>query len=276
MPLTSLPSGRQSGLWTPQRKPWASRGRFELDPRAALARGLQMALVPDGPAGVGGLNDFATPSRTFTASGSPSFTTGQFGNQVNCGFGTATALSFTPTMTAPTSAFSFSALCQFDGSGHGDTGFVLLSDGVSAHEIVSAQTSLNSPLSIGGGTGTHLDSSAIFLAVLTGWHRIGATYDGTNIRFFLDGKFTDSAGPIAISTPGPPSQFLADTGDGSFSWGWNVADAFYWNRTLADSEMMKNFVAPYKSVLRPRFSDSNIVGPGVVPKKGSLMLLGVG
>lgn len=237
-----------------------------------------MALVPDGPMGVGGMIDYATPSRTFAATGgTPTFSAGQFGNQVNCGFGTSTAITFTPTLPAPASAFTFTALIFFDGSGHGDGGFALLSDGVASNEVVSVQTSLNSPLSVGGGTGTHADSAALFLALLSGWHRIGCSYDGTTSRFYLDGKTTDTSAAFSGNLgAGALSQIFADTGQGSFSWGWNVADMFYWNRTLTDTEVLRNYVAPYKSVLRPKFSDLGTVGPAIVPKKGALMLQGVG
>lgn len=273
MALHGLPLGRQPKV-NRQLKPWGIRGQYELDYGAPLAAGLVSAMVLDGPAGPGGIFDYASTERTFSTSGTVNFSSGQFGNQVNAGFNTTAAINFTPTFSVNTTACAFSFMIQLDGSDHGALGLVLLSDGVAGHEVLSTQTGTGNPLLYGNGAGV-AQSNVLLLGQISGWHRVGASISGTNCRFFLDGKFQDQVTVGGVVTSGLCSQLLSDVGDGSFSWGWNIADMFIWNRALSDLDIEQHWLSPYRSVLRPKFSMENLVG-ATKRTKPSLMLQGIG
>lgn len=236
-----------------------------------MAAGLQMAMVFDGPLGVGAALDYALPERTTTPLLTPSWTPGLYGVQVNCGFNVAgTALQISPAVPDCSPLFSWSSLMLFDGSAHGSIGFAAFGGAaVGAEYVIAGATT--APLQVGSPDAAL--SSTVILGSLTGWHRVGCTVNGAACRFFLDGQFTDaetlSGATLAL---GSVTQLLGCTGDSS-SWGWNTADMFLWSRQLSDTEMALHYQAPYRSVLRPRGSELNLVGRR---RRGGLLLQGVG
>lgn len=244
---------RHQDIKTPQRKPRGGFSAYELDPTGKLSRGIALALVPFGPAGLGSMLDFVVPGRKFSIVSAANFGQSQFGNTFNAGFSATNQIQFSPAIGTITGAnFSISALVQADASAHGGFNNVLLSASSTATEYVMVNGATGtwgagSPFIVGA------QSSVINMAGLTGWNRLGLTVNGTAVRFFLNGKFTDNgtmSGTLSLANPNDVCG--ATIPPGNSSWGWPTADIFVWNRTLTDSEMATHWVMPYRSVLRPR------------------------
>lgn len=249
---------RHPGLWVPQRKPTGLRQTYQLDPVGRLSRGLLMAVIPDGPLGTGSLIDFVRARTWATPSGTPTFSTGQYGVQWNDGFSGTNQLTFTPTVTDPGAVFSISVLVQTDGSDHGGFNNSLISATTVTTEFAMAHAA--NGVWRCGNLVNGVDSSVITMASLTGWHRLGISTNGTNARFFLDGKFTDTQAVGSTIANGNASDLTGALTSGNSSWGWNTADFFFWNRALSDTEMALNWSQPYQSVLTPRFGELH---PGI-------------
>lgn len=277
---------RHPGLWRPQSKPPGGFAAWELDPSAKLGDGLGMAMIPDGPQGIGMLLDYACRDRTYTYIGQQNFGVGQYGAWFDSDYGASNQIQFSPAIGANVGqsgqAFSFSFLTLTNGTGNGDYGNAIISASGTGTEYAMVHEA-GSALIIGNDSaGTGVASTVIFMANLTGWQRLGATVNGTAVRFFLNGQFTDAQTlPAPLVTGGsgaplpPPNSILGSTIPPGFtSWGWPVADLFFWNRTLHDNEMATNFQFPYRSVLRPRFPESPFFASGRHP--GGLLTTGVG
>lgn len=244
---------RHPGLWVSQRKPTNIGQLYRFDPNGRLSDGLLMAVIPDGPLGTGMLLDVVQPRVWATPSGTPTFSTGQYGCQWNDGFSGTNQITFTPTITDPGSVFSVSVLVQADGSSHGGFNNALLAVTTATTEFCMA-AGANGDWHCGSLV-TGASSTSINMAGLTGWHRLGLTCNGTAVRFFLDGKFTDAQTMGGTLANGNPSSLTASLTSGNSSWGWNVADFFFWGRALSDADMATNWTAPYRSVLAPRFGE---------------------
>ena len=259
---------RTPGLWSTQLKPYHGPQTFRLNPGGKLSNGLMMALIPEGPLGLGMLYDYVIP-RTWTQTGPDPFNlaTGPYGCMFNSNFSGTNQLTFTPTISPVGAAFSLSTLVLTDGSAHGGFNNVLISCGTTNTEyaLATGATGIFNCGNPGAGAPySGVASSVINMAGLTGWHRLGISCAGTTARFFLDGKFTDQ-GTLnngVISNP-PPSSLTGVTGNSS--WGWYIADFFFWGRSLSDADMSTNFTQPYQSVLMPRYDFSLTGGGPVIP-----------
>lgn len=244
---------RTPGIWLPQRKPLGGFKRWERDPAGVLARGLAMALLWDGPAGVGGILDYVQPQRKFTAHGTPTFSTGQFGPQ-QAGVFTLTANSVTCTPTTlPTTTWTLSALIQFDGNAHGGSGGVLVTQGLLNDWLFGINNTTPFPFIIGNfnsGNATCTNNPGN----LNGWTRLTLTVNGTAARLFTNGKLLEAQTLSANVSSLGVSEIGGDFSS-SFSWGWPIADCFLWTRTLSDPEVLAQHSNPYRSVLRPRLED---------------------
>lgn len=258
---------RAPGFASPWKKPAGGLGANVLNREHNLARNLLSALVLDGPMGLGAAQDHAAPNRPIHETDPVTWSTGQYGAQINTGVTqSSNGLFWDASLTSDLTNWSFDILSQFDGSGHGDIGWVCLSAG--ANLCVSTQNTAGSSITI--GSGTTFFASTFSISALTGWHRLGVTISGTTARIFLDGKFQQSgtitgtgmagqAGPISVFTDGSPSAGLG------FTWPWNSADAFFWNRTLSDQEIAQHFAKPYDMIV-PKATVRSIVNiPNVTP-----------
>ncbi len=246
--------------WVKQVKPVGGFSAIEKNPKGLLAANLQIALVPDGPNGVGGLIDYARPNRKFTTGGTVLFDRGQYRNHfTGGGFNAANhVVNLSPSMAAPGNNWTCSWLGLYDGSNHA-TYSVLLSTGTAGVDYIGYNAG-NPGLFVGNNSTGSIGDSLLDPGALTGWYRITVTVTGTAGKVFLQGQFFDNTtGTIKTAMPAL-TQILNDVVDGPDSWGWPVADIFFWNRTLKDNEVLTHFMDPYGTTLRPRMSERLRIG----------------
>ncbi|MGM5482033.1 MAG: DUF2341 domain-containing protein [Nanobdellota archaeon] len=75
----------------------------------------------------------------------------------------------------------------------------------------------------------------------TGWHHVAATYDGSNIRLYLDGQ-PGSDDPVSYSGLSTVDNFFIDLGEevsssGYYEWNGSVDEVAVWNRSLSQEEI---------------------------------------
>ena len=254
---------RHPGFWNGQRKPTGVQAGYTFDPSGRLSNGLLMGIVADGPIGTGMMIDIRRP-RTWTVggTGTPIFASGQYGRQFQGGVTGLDQLTFAPTITDPGSVFSVSTMVLCDGSAHGGFNYVLLGAAAVGTEFCMA-SGANSSWQCGNLV-VGVASSVITMAALSGWHRLGLTCNGTAVRYFLDGKFTDAVTLGGAVSNGNPSTLTGGLTAGNSSFQWPVADFFFWGRTLSDADMATHWAQPYRSVMTARFGELG-GSPGVSP-----------
>lgn len=248
MPLATFPFRSPSQWWT-QKSRITRRKQFEINPTGQLNRSLLMAFMPTDVPGLGGMYDFANPDIKYTSTGTINYSTTMNGVAVNSGFSGTAGLTLSRILTLNQNNYSVSFLCQYDGLAHSNFAVILLSDSGGFNQALNFGPS-NGFFDINGQGNSTLDATA-----LTGWHRVGATINGTAVRWFLDGAFHDAQTMASIFNGVEIGLIVGNPTLASNTWGLNVADIFVWNRTLTDTEMKAHFVSPYGTTLRPIASE---------------------
>lgn len=254
--------------WLPGKKP-ARLHRVEMDPHGRLREGLLSCLLFQvGP----WQRDFLQPQMTFTkgGSGTVTYADSPFGGNVTTSSNTYLTLSLPP---ATPSAWTESCLMKFNGANPTDVCLVGTDGAANQYFFI------NGPSATTPGSLTFNGNNAAvgaFLAVnFTGWHRItctasAATGTGT---FYLDGKLVGTQTIMA-----GVSSFASLLGDATRSCiftNFPIADHFLWNYALSATQVAQHYASPYRSVLRPKFSELGRVGP-LTGRRPALMTLGVG
>lgn len=266
---------RAQGRALPWVKPVGGLSRNRLVLGHELAANLLSAVVLDGPLGIGGVEDYC--GNLLTQSGAMAYSVGQFGLAASQTGTTGIGLNYPARLGGAVTNWSFSALCQFDGTS-GATGQVLLSGAASG--VMVSTFNGNTAFQVGdssfGGGGAALTQTS---AGLTGWHRITVTVSSAlNVRFFIDGVLNQAATASGTMTGTGPASIVGDSASGSQygnPWQWPVADAFYWNRTLTDQEVFEQFARPYDMIV-PNLTARSIVGINTVtPDAGTLAFTGL-
>lgn len=267
MPFDAL-SGRTPAWWLPGKKPTRIYS-VELDPQGRLREGLvSCILFQIGP----WQRDFLQSQSTFTKAGSGSvvYADGAFGGNLTTTSNTYLTVSL-PAQTP--GAWTESCLMLFNGTNPFDATFVG-SDGAGNNYFFLNGPSAPTPgsLTFNGNNGA---VGAFLTANYTGWHRITCTADGNlgTGTFYLDGTLVGTQ-----TIAGGVSSFASLMGDAVRSCiftNFPVADHFLWNYALSAAQVAQHCALPYRSVLRPKFSELGRVGP-MVSRRPSLLTTGVG
>ena len=269
MPYDAL-SGRTPAWWLPGKKP----GRIhavELDPQGKLREGLlSCILFQTGP----WQRDFAQPQRTFTkgGSGTVTYADSPFGGTLTTASNTYLSVSL-PVQTP--GAWTDSCLVRFNATNPFDACF-FATDGANNQFFSISGPSAPAPGSL-AFNGTNIAVGAFRAINYTGWHRITCTASaggaGSTGIFYLDGKLVGTGTLFA-----GVSQFAAlmgDAGRSNIFTNFPIADHFLWGYALSAAQVMQHYISPYRTVLRPKFSELGRVGP-MVTRRPSLLTTGVG
>jgi hypothetical protein len=76
------------------------------------------------------------------------------------------------------------------------------------------------------------------------WHYIGVTFDGTNLRMYVDGILDNTSGTLTYSTTGQ-NNFIgksSHTGNENYTNG-SMGMVHVYNRALSGAEVLQNYNA---------------------------------
>lgn len=84
------------------------------------------------------------------------------------------------------------------------------------------------------------------------WYNYACTYDGSNIRVYLDGILQGTSGAVTAAASNTEDLIIGDfrTGGGS-EWDGQMADAIIWKRALPEKEIMSNYIYSYRMFEQP-------------------------
>lgn len=262
-------SDRTPAWWLPEKKPTRIHG-VELDPQGRLRTGLlSCILFQAGP----WQRDFLQPQRTLTPAGSGVvYADSPFGGTLNTTSNSYLTVALPPQTPG---AWTESCLMLFNGTNPLDVCLVG-TDGAGNNYFF-----INGPSAITPGSltfnGNNVATGSFIASNYTGWHRITCSADGNlgQGAFYLDGHFIGSqqimAGVNSFSS------LMGDATRSNIFTNFPIADHFLWNYGLPPSQVLEHYAAPYRTVLRPKFSELGRVGPsGNMARRPSLMTTGVG
>jgi hypothetical protein len=106
----------------------------------------------------------------------------------------------------------------------------------------------------------------------TNYHAICGQNDGQNINLFVDGILTAQTAFVGdIPQTASALRFFVDNQDAG-DWNGRLALAYYWKRTLLQSEIQSLTVSPYQVISKPKYRFYSIPSGGTTVSLSSLSL----
>lgn len=100
----------------------------------------------------------------------------------------------------------------------------------------------NSAISFQQNSATGVNSTSNVISLNT-WIHVAVTYDATNVRFFINGAFTNSGALTVGNSAGSISCNIGNRNELDRSFAGRIASVALYARALSDAEVAKNFNA---------------------------------